>query len=159
MPRVCTVCSHPNYHQIDLWIVSGVSSGEIARRTGLGKSSIRRHRLAGMHLSSPSVRLEQAQEAGRLQREKDIERNRRNRALQKQQQATEPPTPAPAPPPLPPPAPKPEPVNPPNKTFTWEEIQELERMRRQRVREAAWARRYRGLRLPTDPPAGYGGHP
>jgi len=112
MPRggVCKTCNHPKILQIDTWIVQGVSAGEIVRRVGgsLSRSSVHRHRVNGMHLASPSVRLAAEEEAGRHRKA-----NRRVRmALRAQQRALEQ-----APPPPPPPPPQPEAINPPNKIF------------------------------------------
>jgi hypothetical protein len=152
MPRVCTVCQHPRIHDIDVWIVQGVSASEITRRTGLGNDSIRRHRQAGMHLTGPKERLAAEQEATVRRRVNAVVRARSNRVLQKQAAGPPPPKPDPPPPPPPPPPAKPVPVNRPGKLFTWEEVQELRRQAAQRMRDMAWARR-QGRRQPDDPPS------
>jgi len=44
MPRVCTVCDHPERAAIDLALVGGEAFRDIAGRSGLAKSAIGRHR-------------------------------------------------------------------------------------------------------------------
>jgi hypothetical protein len=141
MPRVCTVCQHPNYHQIDVWIIEGVSANEIARRTGLGKHAVRRHRQAGLHLRSPTP-LTEDQEATVKRRVDNIVRDRSYRAVQKRAAEAVPAYEPPPEPPPPPPA-KPEPVNPPNKLFTMEEAMRLQ------------TRARANLRRPLRPPGSY----
>jgi len=152
MGRVCTVCQHEDLNKIDVWIVSGVSSLEIARRTGLSGSAVRRHRMSGLHLRSWKVQELKDEEATIRRRVNAVVRVRSNRALQKLQQEPEPAAWTP-PPPLglvegeqreperaPPPPAKPEPVNPPNKLFT-----EAEAMR---IQSRARAKLSRPLRPP-----------
>jgi len=47
MPRVCTICSHPDHAAIDAAVVSGEPNQRVAARYGVTESSIRRHRDAG----------------------------------------------------------------------------------------------------------------
>jgi hypothetical protein len=139
MPRggVCSVCNHPKILQIDAWIVQGVSSPEIVRRVGgLSKSSVHRHRVNGMHLASPSVRLAAEEEAGRFRkanRAVTIGLRAQQRALEAQQAvpAYEPPYEPPVP--LPP---QPQPINPPGKVLTEEEMRAvLARVRKNKQRK------------------------
>jgi hypothetical protein len=143
VPRVCKVCDHPRIMQINAWIVQGVSSGEIERRVGgLSRSSIRRHRQAGMHLAHPAERLA-------AERDQGTYRLANHRVRTKLRREFAPPEPPPA---APPPPAKPEPVNPPNKTFTWDEVLELKRRRNEWRRNQAWGRK-QGRRQPSDPPS------
>jgi hypothetical protein len=141
MPRPCTVCNHPKVLQIDAWIVQGVSSAEIARRAGnINKSSVHRHRLKGMHLTSPSERLAAEEEQGKFRAYNRKVRTGLKAELRAQQAvpAYEPPYE----PPIPPPA-APQPINPPDKVFTESEMRA--------VMNKVRANKRRPLRLP-----GYG---
>jgi hypothetical protein len=43
MPRACTVCSHDEYHQINVALVHRTSYRDIARQYGVGKDALQRH--------------------------------------------------------------------------------------------------------------------
>jgi hypothetical protein len=144
MGRVCTVCQHPRIHDIDIWIVQGVSSGEISRRVGgLGRSSIRRHRMAGMHFRSLAP-LTEEQEATVRTRVNVVVRTRSNQLLQKLQDEAAEKMKSQAPPPEPPSPPprsrtnhadEPKSVNPPGKVLTEAEaLKIMHRLNRARER-------------------------
>lgn len=63
MPRVCSICTHPNRDALDREIVSGQPMGGIARRHAVGPDALQRHKVN--HLS-PAIRRVQAQRGGRL---------------------------------------------------------------------------------------------
>jgi hypothetical protein len=44
MPRVCTVCAHPDRGEIEMAIVAGAANRRIAAQFDLSESAIRRHR-------------------------------------------------------------------------------------------------------------------
>ena len=44
MPRVCTVCAHPDHERIDASLVSGEPNRRIAAQHGLTEQALRRHR-------------------------------------------------------------------------------------------------------------------
>lgn len=47
--RVCTICTHPQRHEIDLCLVEGVHSlNTLSKKYGLGRNSLARHK--AMHL-------------------------------------------------------------------------------------------------------------
>jgi hypothetical protein len=170
MSRVCTVCQHPNYHNIDVWIIEGVSANEIARRTGLGKHAVRRHRQAGLHLRSPAP-LTEEQEATVRQRVDNVVRTRSNRMKERlqdemQRQAYE----EEMKPPLPPEPPRADPpqisrptdglyvddegrlVVPPGALLMEEDLARIRRQKREWRRGQAEARR-QARRQPIDPPS------
>ena len=62
MGRSCSVCTHPKRAEIDRAILSGESYRAIARRFGLSKDAIRRHR---DHIPSQLARAVEAEEAAR----------------------------------------------------------------------------------------------
>jgi DNA-binding transcriptional ArsR family regulator len=134
----CSVCQHPQREQIDKMILRGLSGGEIAKRTGLHRSSVRRHRLAGLHLSSLTEQLHKGLEITARRREGAGRRYRKRKRAEEIQETVHefvPPPPEPEPPPA-----SREPVNPPNKLFSEADVAELLRQRRQ------WRRSNRGPR-------------
>ena len=44
MARPCTVCGHPNRNRIEEALLNGTSIRDIARRYGLGRNAVDRHR-------------------------------------------------------------------------------------------------------------------
>ncbi len=67
MPRSCTICIHPQRHQIEKALVAGGSLRDIAGRYGLAKSAVERHK--GGHLP---VTLVQAREAEEVRHALDV---------------------------------------------------------------------------------------
>jgi hypothetical protein len=63
MPRVCTVCSHPQRREIDECLVSGQSNRGIAKRFGLDDAAVFRHRNA--HLPAALTRAAEAETVAR----------------------------------------------------------------------------------------------
>ncbi len=59
MPRVCTVCVHEDREAIDHVLVAGVSLRDVARRHGVSKDSLHRHK---QHLSAAIVVLKAEQD-------------------------------------------------------------------------------------------------
>ena len=54
MPRICTVCSHPDRAAIDAALLSGAESvGSLARRFKVGPDSLERHRKAHLGWETP----------------------------------------------------------------------------------------------------------
>lgn len=53
MPRVCSICSHPERKRIDALLVEAVSNRRIADDFGLSESAVRRH--AANHLPKREV--------------------------------------------------------------------------------------------------------
>jgi transposase-like protein len=62
MPRVCTVCVHPEREAIDAALVSGTAYTEIARTHEVGREAVRRH--ANRHLSAALAALRAPTQAG-----------------------------------------------------------------------------------------------
>ncbi len=60
MPRVCTVCRHPQRVAIDQSLVAGGSLRDIAGQYGLSKSAVERHQAE--HLPATLVRGEEARQ-------------------------------------------------------------------------------------------------
>jgi hypothetical protein len=63
MPRVCTVCSHPQRSEIDECLVSGQSNRGIAKRFGVDDAAVFRHRNA--HLPAQVAMAREAREVAR----------------------------------------------------------------------------------------------
>lgn len=63
MPRVCTVCSHPDRGAIDQALVSGQSYRSIAKRSGTSPSAVLRHKES--HLSTTLIKASGAREVAR----------------------------------------------------------------------------------------------
>jgi len=63
MPRICTVCAHPQREEIDTCLVSDQSMRGIARRFRLDDAAVLRHRNA--HLPAQMARAHEAQETVR----------------------------------------------------------------------------------------------
>jgi hypothetical protein len=60
MPRICTVCTHPDRPAIDMMLVNGKSLRDIAGRFGTSKSALERH--AGEHLPATLAKAHAANE-------------------------------------------------------------------------------------------------
>src|SRR5579864_693996 len=63
MPRVCTVCTHPQKREIDECLVSGQSNRSIAKRFGVDDAAVFRHRNA--HLPAQVAKAHEAREVAR----------------------------------------------------------------------------------------------
>ncbi len=63
MPRVCTVCAHPQRHGIDECLVSGRSNRSIAKQFGVDDAAVFRHRNA--HLPAQVACAHKAREIAR----------------------------------------------------------------------------------------------
>ncbi len=63
MPRVCTICTHPEHDAIDAALVGEVANRRIAAQYAVSEQAVRRHRED--HLPSIMVRSEQAKEVTR----------------------------------------------------------------------------------------------
>ncbi len=63
MPRVCTVCAHPQRQEIDECLVSGQSNRGIARQFGVDDMAVSRHRNA--HLPAQVAQAHKAREIAR----------------------------------------------------------------------------------------------
>lgn len=63
MPRVCTVCHHPERDEIDAAIIAGTVNREIACKFGVGRMAIERH--AASHISQQIRQSQEAQEEAR----------------------------------------------------------------------------------------------
>ena len=63
MPRVCTVCSHPEHAAINAALVTDVPNRRIAAQYAVSEQSVRRHRED--HLPAVMVKSEQAKEVTR----------------------------------------------------------------------------------------------
>jgi DNA-binding transcriptional ArsR family regulator len=80
MARQCTICTHPQRHDIDRAIVNGITYREIASTFGLSESSVGRHRL--VHLPRQLTKAVAAQQqrarvrAVRAQEARDAEETR-----------------------------------------------------------------------------------
>jgi hypothetical protein len=61
MPRKCTICNHPNRHDIDLALVEGGAYRVIAKQFGVSSSSTLRHK--NKHLPDSMVRAHKARQA------------------------------------------------------------------------------------------------
>lgn len=59
MPRVCTVCSHPERETIDAALASGEPNRRIAARFNLAESSVRRH--VAEHIATLLAKAEEAE--------------------------------------------------------------------------------------------------
>lgn len=60
MPRTCSVCAHPQRHQIEKALVAGGSLRDIAGQYALTKSAVERHK--GEHLPVTLVKAQEAEE-------------------------------------------------------------------------------------------------
>jgi hypothetical protein len=67
MPRVCTICIHPELAAIDRALIESTPNRRIATRYGLTEAAVRRH--AAAHLPST---LALAHQAGEVQRSGDL---------------------------------------------------------------------------------------
>jgi len=67
MPRVCTVCTHPQRQVIDEALIAGAGLRDIAGRFGLSKSALERHK--ANHLPAS---LAQAKEAAEVAQADDL---------------------------------------------------------------------------------------
>jgi len=63
MPRRCTVCDHPQRHSIDEALVSGAPYRSVAKRFGLSKSAVYRHKTD--HLPAHLLKAKEVEEAAR----------------------------------------------------------------------------------------------
>ena len=63
MPRVCTICTHPEHDAIDAALVGEVANRRIAAQYAVSEQAVRRHRED--HLPSVMVKSEQAKEVTR----------------------------------------------------------------------------------------------
>ncbi|HJW75024.1 MAG TPA: hypothetical protein VJ787_05060 [Thermoleophilia bacterium] len=63
MPRVCTICEHPDRDSIDAALVSGEPMNLIAGRFDVGPDAVRRHRMR--HLSAALAAMRTAEQAER----------------------------------------------------------------------------------------------
>ena len=89
MPRLCTVCTHPEREIIDQEVVSGMANTAVASLFGVSEEAIRRHKrnhLPG-HLLKAQEAEEQADAGNLLYQLKDLQRRtltilRANEALQ-----------------------------------------------------------------------------
>ncbi len=72
----CSVCDHPQVGEIDLALVDGGSVRDVARRFGVGRNAVHRHRKGG-HISDSLVRAAEAADVARgddlLTRVRDLE--------------------------------------------------------------------------------------
>ena len=64
MPRVCTVCAHEEREAIDHALVAGVSLRDVARRHGVTKDALHRHKQAHLSAAVVAIRTEQEHEHG-----------------------------------------------------------------------------------------------
>src|SRR3954451_12797559 len=60
MPRVCTICTHPDRPAIDMMLVNGRSLRDIAGRFSISKSALERHRAE--HLPATMVKAQEAED-------------------------------------------------------------------------------------------------
>ncbi len=63
MPRVCTICSHPERAEIDAAAIAGTSNRVIARQFHVGHDAVLRHK--SEHLLPELVKAKQAEEVSR----------------------------------------------------------------------------------------------
>lgn len=63
MPRVCTICDHPERGAIDHMLVGGAPNRRIAAQFAVTEQAIRRHKSG--HLPTALVKAEEAQEVAR----------------------------------------------------------------------------------------------
>src|SRR4051794_3551963 len=63
MPRVCTICTHPDRPAIDMMLVNGKPLRDIAGRFGTSKSALERHQV--QHLPASLAEARRAEEAAR----------------------------------------------------------------------------------------------
>jgi hypothetical protein len=63
MPRRCTVCGHPERHNIDEALVSGAPYRSVAKRFELSESAVYRHKTE--HLPAHLLKAREAEEAAR----------------------------------------------------------------------------------------------
>src|SRR5688500_20223875 len=70
MAQRCTVCHDPRQAEVDRALGLGTSDHEVARRFGLTRDAVRRHRLN--HLLKPAEAMMQRMGAGHLRRSLEI---------------------------------------------------------------------------------------
>ena len=79
MPRVCTICTHPQRDEIDQAILAGQPLRRIAPRYGVTETSLRRHR--DNHLAKALEKARETAEALRAERLAEFVLFLRNEAL------------------------------------------------------------------------------
>lgn len=60
MPRVCTICTHPERAEIDAAVVNGAPNRRVAAQYGVAETSLRRH--AAHHLPTALVKAAEAEQ-------------------------------------------------------------------------------------------------
>jgi transposase-like protein len=63
MPRRCTVCDHPERHNIDEVLVTGAPYRSVAKRFGLSESAVYRHKVE--HLPAHLLKAKEAEEVAK----------------------------------------------------------------------------------------------
>lgn len=85
MPRICSVCSHPDRERVELGLVTGRPKRRIAAETGLSESAIHRH--DAEHLPGAVLAAQDAREAAQADRLLAATVERENDALRLMAQA------------------------------------------------------------------------
>jgi hypothetical protein len=79
MPRRCTVCNHPERHNIDGALVTGAPYRSVAKRFGLSESAVYRHKTD--HLPKHMVKAKEAEEVAQADDLLEQVRNLQTHAL------------------------------------------------------------------------------